>query len=374
VSVSLTSANRDRIALYVLGQQYSALSTPQKTLIDEAGTVPNTSPGGIAGEALRVVNDWSQWFTDTGAPNTTPDNWDHWFVAEASRRLALSQRPDRLPQFIADVKTARDAAFRSYTEAAINSATNNDGTFTLKDLRLYVGQNMSRQVPEPIMVPVFLIDKEAGDVIRWLWQRSNWNFRRRMTTATISTASVVTWTLTSPEAFDSIASLKLWYTDTNGMFCAWGNADVVAARLADTTATTGRPGLFRMQKDVSGVTWKFAPTPDQEYEVRGEIFIACPAIPANATATAPFSAFPSDFNYIIRDLILARVKMGFPQTAADGQKLWARAMDQVEQLAPSYDGRGTPEAQQFVALGDADLLSLSGNLGYGGNGYFGGGM
>ena len=335
--------------------------------------MPNTSPGGIAGEALRIVNDWSQWFTDAGAPNTTPDNWDHWFVAEASYRFALSQRPDRAPEFKRNTEIARENAWRSYTETALNSTTVMDGTYTLKDLRLYVGQNMSRQ-KNPIMVPVSIIDKEIDYCVRWLWQRNNWNFRRRACTASISTASVVTWGLSTTESFDSIASLKLWYTDTSGSVCSWGNADVLGANLANANATAGRPGMFRMQKDVSGATWQFSPQPDQEYTVRGEVFIACPAIPTTSTSSTPFSAFPTDFNYILRDLVLSKIKQGFPDTEAEGRSLEARVMTQIEQLAPSYDGRGTPEAQQFVAIGDADLISMSGNIGYGGNAYWGGGM
>jgi hypothetical protein len=147
--------------------------------------------------------------------------------------------------------------------------------------------------------------------------------------------------LGASEAFDSIASREWTFDDdeSGGRRLSWADADEMAVRKARNLE--GRPEAFRTEHRTSYHVWHFAPEPDGDYTLRGEVFIQGPGTPANATETAVFDRFAPEMRPHLRDLVLARVLQRL--NAPDGRERWADAEGKIDALFPAYGDRGTPD-------------------------------
>lgn len=353
---------RDRACLLVFNQLYTNLTTAHKTLVDNNPGSPATPPAGVAGDAYRLIADWAQWYIDAGTTATLPDQWEGWFVREIAYQLALAVRHDRTEAFRTEAERARKMALQTFTDTALTASSSQDGTYTLKDIRLFVAGIAARQNP-PVMMSVATIDREVGWCIRYLWNRANWNFRKRIVSATIDTSSVVTFSMASGETFETLSTLRFAFTDVAGVVIAWANADRMAQLLAAPNQTSSRPREFRMERQAGQTLWYFYPTPDTTYTVKCEVNIACPSLPTSATSTTELAKFPLDLRHILREMVLARCLMLYQQTAAQGKKHWDETNIQIENLIPQYDNRGAPESIQSVQIADADILGVAYGLG-----------
>jgi hypothetical protein len=73
----------------------------------------------------------------------------------------------------------------------------------------------------------------------------------------------------------------------------------------------------------------------------GEAFIASPSAASSSTDTAPFTAFPSEFQTVIRDAVLAKVLLN--HNAPGAQEVWQRVEEQVKSLLNVYEDHGYAE-------------------------------
>ena len=397
---------------------YSELTTAEKTLLDAAGSVPNSTPGGKAGDALTRVNQYAQWWAQAGA-SATPDAWEHWFVAEAAYLCAVTQQPQRFPEYNSLRKGAMQAAFESFSLDAATIATLQGQTISVQGIRFYVMDRLIRR-PKPIFLSPSIIDAETQWCLNFAWNRTAWNMRRRQVRMMVWSVAFegATWTestktltltggftdyvhvagarcrltenatgallgdfivssrtsadavvlttscsrgavdltagdisgritsvsfvgLGSGESFDSIASEDWTYDDEagRGMPLEWNNARGMAGGKAITGSQAGRPVTFRTENRAGTTIWHFAPEPDTDYTVQGEVFVSGPGTPATATETTVFDKFPSEMRPHLRDMVYARCVMN----QKDGSDLWTRVVEQIDQLFPNYEDPGTPD-------------------------------
>lgn len=175
-------------------------------------------------------------------------------------------------------------------------------------------------------------------------------------------AGVLTWVtfagLGSNETFDSIASAEWVYDDTQsrGVRLAWADADDMA-RAKARHDDEARPEVFRTENRASYQVWHFGPEPDDEYTARGEVFIAGPGTPANATDTAVFEKFPAPLRPLLRDLVLGRVL----KRTGMGDAVWNDAMAEANRLFDTEMDPGSPNERPMPGDVYRDLEHMAGD-------------
>jgi hypothetical protein len=162
--------------------------------------------------------------------------------------------------------------------------------------------------------------------------------------------------LAAGETMDRVASSRLYIDSVNAVGVDWAPAETMAMAKARFRATSGPVRFVRSEVRTGMTVWHFAPDPAQPFAMRGEVFIAPPAAPANATDSAPFDAFPAAMRPHLRDMALGRVltRLGIE----GGEKVWQRAVDDVHHLFAAYDDRGVIDDNPTVrdVYGDAAVL------------------
>jgi hypothetical protein len=156
--------------------------------------------------------------------------------------------------------------------------------------------------------------------------------------------------LAAGETFDSLSSRHLTYggdTEADGgghNRLYWADATILSELRAMGGSGTGRPQAFRTEKRGTSVVWHFAQFPDRNYLLHGAVLVSGPGSFATATGDVDFAAvlakFPAEFGPVIRDMTLARVLLA--HAASDAESFWARAVDQVGGMLPTYADPGTP--------------------------------
>lgn len=336
---------QNQIAYALFGGNYSSLTSDQKAALD--GTQSTSPPTkGFALLAWQQVGQIAQWWYQAGA-TTTPDVWQHWFVARACKLMAVQYRPDRYPLFKEMDEAAQASAIKSFQkEAATGSTVSSQATTTnIQTVRYETMQAAINRSPSIFLSPAE-IDSATLRCLRILWNQADWLFRRREVVMTVTpptppaTLTTVTFDLTGSEAFDSFVSTRLTYTDTSGygIHCFWADPDKFADVATLNVSQTGRPMFFRVtQATPTTFTWQFAPAPDQAYTLRALVNIQGPADPTNATDTTPFDLFPVEFHQIIRDWVLGEcLSKRDGQAKADGNELRKRCQDELERLATKF--------------------------------------
>lgn len=154
----------------------------------------------------------------------------------------------------------------------------------------------------------------------------------------------------SGETFDSLASRWLVFGATTAAGgggtskLMWADATQIAAARAYLGISTGRPQAFRTERRGSATTWHMTPFPDQNYVLHGAVLAAGPGSFATATGDVDFATilakFPTEFGPVIRDMTLARVLLA--HSASDAESFWARAVDQMGGMLPTFADPGTP--------------------------------
>ena len=179
MALQLTTTNRDTICLQAFGTVYSSCTAQQKALTDSTGSVPTSTPTGLAGAALTIVYQYAQWFQQTGSA-TGPDPWEQWFIAETVYKLIQSTRPERASEFLTAREQAMEAALAAFSSAAIDSSTTPQGqTFSYQSIRLFVIDHCIRRRPARVFPSVPNIDAATQWVLDYVWRHTGWNFKRR---------------------------------------------------------------------------------------------------------------------------------------------------------------------------------------------------
>lgn len=154
--------------------------------------------------------------------------------------------------------------------------------------------------------------------------------------------------LAANETFDSIASRKWFYSGTTTVNnLQWIEPTEASALAAEYEETQGTPIRYRTEPRGQTTTWHFFPFPDDDYTLRGAVFVSGPgAFTTLATATTALARFPVEFGTAIRDMVLARVLLSY--STSDADRFWRHAIDQVESLLPIYTETGNA-AKKWLA-------------------------
>lgn len=357
MAVALTSANKDTIALKAFGNVYASCSTNQKTLLDGNG-----ASAGETASALTIVRQAAQWLSMAGLASA-PDAFEQWFISEAALRCVASERPERVAIFREERDSARDNAMTTYAPTETNVAALQGQAFTYQTVRAHVVDHCVRRRPM-IFPSVASMDAATLWAMLYVWNRTGWNFRRRWVVGSIATNETISFSsgLAVGETFDSFATRKLYYTDSDQCIAHAEGDDMQWVRSL-ANQSTGRPTFFRVQKQAASTIYQFYPVPDAAYEFRAEVWIKAPAAASSATDGTPFSLFPADFQSIIRDLALSKVLRGYDPKMAES--IAGTANDQLEALCPQYDDRGAVDDDQQVrdVYHDTNYIGSGGCLG-----------
>jgi hypothetical protein len=155
--------------------------------------------------------------------------------------------------------------------------------------------------------------------------------------------------LAANETFDSVASRKWFFSgeSASGGELIWTEPTQAAAIAARYGETQGIPVCYRTEPRGQAVTWLLYPFPDDDYTLRGAVYVAGPgAFTSLATATTALERFPVEFGTAIRDMVLARVLKSY--ATSDASSFWSHAVEQVESLLPVYAETGQA-AKQYQA-------------------------
>ena len=326
---------QDQVASLLYGTSYSGLQSSIKLGIDNTWTT-GALTGGAAKSAWDSINQYSQWWYQAGA-TVSPDIWQHWLVHRICRIYALQARPDRVEQFRALEAQSQTDALASFSKEDPNDSTvGTDATAaTYKSIRFTTMETLLSRTP-PIFASPAEIDNATVKVLRDMWNRGDWVFKRRPVTVTINTNSTVSFNLAAGEEFHSFSTTQLYYADLpyKSYPLEFADQDVMTRRTIEWTSTTGRPQFFRFYRTGATITWQFAPAPDTTYSAYGEVLIKGPDDPSSSTDTVPFTQFPTEFIPLIKDGVLARVL--YNRGVPDGREQVARYNDEVDRMAPKY--------------------------------------
>lgn len=253
MALSWTAALQDLAALSVLQKAYTDLRTHEKTFLDGTASVPTSSPGGVAGQALNVVGQYAQWFGQAGASAANaPSVWEHVLVAETAWRFAMGVKPTDAAMHRQSLNAAWEAAMDSYSVADASANTLNDASVTVQMIRFHVIRHcLRRSGRRRLYVPVPDIDNAINWSIDYVWHFGAWNFRTRHSAITIPLNTLTvggssgTFTLTyngstsSALAYDCTAAQIETQLDTivgSGIATVSGSAGSFTIDFASSTA------------------------------------------------------------------------------------------------------------------------------------------
>lgn len=349
MALEWTSAIRDLVSREVFNRAYADLRSEEAGYLDAGGSVPTSTPGGIAGQALTYVLQFAQWFADAGsAAANAPAAWEPVYAAEVALRLSgafKTERPELANKYrfcAMMAQRAWDAAIETYSIADASSATLNDLSTTPKVCRLHAMRHLARRRPR-VLLPIPTIDLTMKAVWTELWNTVGWEFRKRQTTVTLATASggsAPTFALPSGESFDSLLAPRLWFQDADapGEPLTWVDGDRMAALKAEYVGQTGRPEYFSLEhRGGTTVYWHFAPEPDQAYVLNAEVYTRTPADPADATATTLQDKLEPAMVPLLPRLVLARILSEAPNiSVADRAQARADYSGDIERLMTRF--------------------------------------
>lgn len=214
---------QEQIALMLTGGAYSTLTASHKNLIDGTWTTGSLASG-VAYQVFTSMKQIGQWYGLTGAA-AIPAEWEPWFIARTVLLASQHIRPDRTQFYKEQDGDAEIAAIDAYATVETDydpGATPEASTLTLNNIRKYVIQHCARkqrwetvggtprQRPR-LWVPPTLIDHHLERVLRNLWGRADWRFKKRKTRVRIEHYSVTgasyvhtTKTLTKTSGFGTL--------------------------------------------------------------------------------------------------------------------------------------------------------------------------
>lgn len=259
-ALAYTSAIQGRIAYTLRGVAYSSLTADEKQMMD--GTWSTGTPGGAALDALTHIQQIGQWFSLT-APSSVPSEWESWLVARTVMLASVQMGPDRRQQYVEAHDDAEMAAIDAYGRNLITydpGSTPEASVLTVQNIRYYVVSTLARRDPgwETIegtrrrrprkWVPFELVDAQIERVIRNIWNRADWQFKRRQATITLTpyTAADATYThstktITKTAAFATTIPAGAVVRVTAGTGATLGEY-IVASATADTVVLTASIG------------------------------------------------------------------------------------------------------------------------------------
>ncbi len=152
--------------------------------------------------------------------------------------------------------------------------------------------------------------------------------------------------LETNESFDSIASLRWRYDETNGsldgQWVTWLDSDDFAQARVNDGMSAGTPEWFRVHQIGSTSAFRFSPIPDSSFNLKGEVWTQQPADPSSASDTTPFGKFAQEHLPHIRKAVLAEV---LECHGIDGGRLHDSVTDEMETMLPTAQEIGRPPSE-----------------------------
>ena len=218
-------------------------------------------------------------------------------------------------------KTLTDTgAFTSYTKRGGDIFRPTAGTSVLKADQVVSSRTDANNIVLEASLSATAADLSNTDIDGTLW-------------------SVLVTGMRSDESFKAAQS-RLFYRDGNRTHMKWVTEDEMAELLAHDQDASGEPRRFRISEDGGTFSWHFWPAPDTDYTFHGSVLVAGPGTPSNATDTAVFAKFPTEFQSVIRDAVLLEVA---GTLGVDTGELRDRVGHRLSSLLPQYQDTGRPD-------------------------------
>lgn len=205
-ALAYSSAVQARIARN-LGLNYATTDSFNQNLIDGATTTALPG-GGCALDAINMVRQRGQWFSMT-APSGVPDTFEPWLVALTTLMAGKKVHPERVEEYRRQLEDAESTAIDAYATIDMTAEVAAESyTFSVANVRGYVIRHCVRmqrwqtvdgtaRLRPRLWVPVEIVDAQLERVLKSLWARANWPFRRRAVTLVIKPYSVTNATYTN---------------------------------------------------------------------------------------------------------------------------------------------------------------------------------
>lgn len=347
MAITYSTGIQDKIAFRIYNVAYASLDAAQKEKLDGT-TTPPTAPGGAAGEAYTVVQQYGQYFELSGATDA-PAEWEPWLVAEAAYQLALTERPDRETDLDQARVRAQQRAMDTMTMISLDDAADTSG-YVLNRANIIKSIQIRAVRHKPSFFPQLQsVDEAIHQVIVRLWGANDWSFTRQQVTATLATDGTVTVNMADSEAFEWVVSSKWFYKNTaatsgsffrtNDGILRWADATEMA-ELQAAQMTAGKPAHFRILQTGDTKTWILDRTPDAEYTIYGEVKFKQPSLASPANVDAVLGHFPTTFGPTIRDLVWSVVMRDYadPRLARELETKMQNRID-IELVALDDQGK-----------------------------------
>lgn len=232
--LAVTTSVKDQIANAIFSAQtYAALGTGYKqTLIDK-----------WTASVLTEIETLAQWMTFNGtATGTAPVEMEPMLIDESIARIERNAHPERYKDARSQADQTRLNVLASFARLAMTyspGTTTEAFVYTVQNVRNYVLAHCLRMRPMLLPQPE-TVDAELDGVLRMIWNKAAWPFRRRPCTLVLDRTAFTggTWT----EATKTISGLTGVSTSlpagTRFFVTAGTGANARDFSIVSTTATT----------------------------------------------------------------------------------------------------------------------------------------
>lgn len=181
-----STAIKDKVAYRLQSVTYANAPAYVQALITQEMT-----------SAMITLEAQVQWFSFV-SPNATtnpvsvsaatavcPDSWEPYYVSEVCLRVALNTQADtRIPTYTKQRNDDRATAFEHFDRLSMTyspGTTTDAFVYTVQTVRNYCLAFCLR-MPKAYMPAVASIDSTLDEVVKFLWNKAKWGFRRRQVT------------------------------------------------------------------------------------------------------------------------------------------------------------------------------------------------
>lgn len=182
--LAYTAVIQSKIARRLMLQDYSAADADQKAVID--GTWASGSlTDGAAEDAMAYLGDYAKWLYTPVSAGGVPPEWEAWFVARTVWLAGQIIRPERVDLYRKIEQEEAQRCISAYCSSTPQGTSVGGTTASIASMRTFVIGSAVRRTP-PIFVDPADIDAATIKVIRDVWNRADWNFKRRAVTMTVT--------------------------------------------------------------------------------------------------------------------------------------------------------------------------------------------
>lgn len=238
-AAGVTSAAKDKVAGRLFNTTYTLLGSGwQQNEIDGQGA-----------SALLELQMIGQYFSLAGGTASAPDSFEPALIALAAYKVSLGSHPDtRSPLFLRDYNRTLLSCASSFNRQNTDydpaaGATAEAFIYTLLSVRNYVFSTCVRLPTRggELFVPdVQTVDAAFDEVVKSLWNRAGYRFRRRPATMTITRVDFTGGTYTdSTKTISGLTGVGTGLDAGTRLYLTVGtNANLGEYTIASTTATT----------------------------------------------------------------------------------------------------------------------------------------